>query len=378
MSRWTALSVSLAISLTTLSGCSTVGSLFKKDEAKTDAARGIPKKSEAAYFESAQTHLKKQRYDLAETDLMDLRTFYPVGTHSEQAQLDLIYIAYKQSDYEKSILAADRFIKLYPTHADVDYAYYVKGVSIMNSGFGGVMKYTQLDPAHRDTGYLRSAFEAFKQLVNRFPNSQYTPDAVARMHHMYNQFAESELNVARFNIRRGAYVGAAERARWVLQYFPQSPQVPEAIATLAHAYDKLGLTEQANKQKTLLAANYPNLLDGDKVRYKASRTRGSFLNRATLGLFGEPKRSIGYTYIGNDAPQGIVNVNAPRQPVTQLELPPQSSGIQQTSQDSITPSTNITIGLGLPPSDGVSNPADAVNDAELQQEKTQESVTQPE
>lgn len=351
--RWVLVAASLTAASVSFTGCSTVKSLFGDDK-KAEATRGIPKKSEAEYFSEAQKHLSKQRYDLAEKLLSDLRTFYPVGENSEQAQLDLVYIKYQQGEFEQAVLAADRFIRLYPTNADVDYAHYVKGVSMMNSGYGGIMKYTQLKQAHRDTSYLRAAFAAFDTLIKRHPESKYTPDAIERMHFIYNQFAEAEMHAARFNLKRGAYVGAAERARWVLQYFPQSPQTPEAIATLAHAYDQLGLTESASKQKALLRANYPQLLSGDTVLLKAARTPASWLNKLTLGVVGRPSAAAQLTSTAQ-APAGIIPIPS-RGRTAPAALPPAvSTPATDTTgtapRQAVRPSTNITLGLGLPASD---------------------------
>lgn len=211
----------ITLALTTLSGCQTLKNsklLGGKDEVVATKAE----KSEQGYYQAASDNIKKGNFAKAISQLNDLRTFYPVGDYSEQALLDLMYAQYQHGDYLDAIASADRFIQSYPSNPQVDYAYYVRGISNMQAASGGVMKYTKLNPAHRDMGYSRIAFNNFQQLINRFPNSAYAPDAALRMRYIYNQLAESEMDVARWYIKRKAYVAAANRAKWVFQYYPQS------------------------------------------------------------------------------------------------------------------------------------------------------------
>lgn len=283
----------------TLNGCA---SMFG---GKDNTVKGLPKNSEAIYYKEAKKQLDNKRYELAEKAINELLTFYPVGSYSKQAQLDLIYIKYKKSEYQQAALAADRFLKSYPSHPKADYAQYVKGVANMNGGYGGIMKYTNLKQAHRDTSYLRAAFADFKKMIQNYPNSPYISDSIDRMHHIYNQLAEHEINVARFNIERKAYLGAIERARWVFQYYPQSPQTPEAVATMAYAYDKLGMTTHADRYKKILRDNFPSLISGNDVQLAAARTSASLMNKLSLGLFGRASDTA--TYIKKTKDDSITN-----------------------------------------------------------------------
>ena len=216
-----------------------------------------------------------------------------MGDYSEQALLDLMYAQYQHGDYLDAIASADRFIQSYPSNPQVDYAYYVRGISNMQAASGGVMKYTKLNPAHHDMGYSRIAFNNFQQLINRFPNSAYAPDAALRMRYIYNQLAESEMDVARWYIKRKAYVAAANRAKWVFQYYPQSEAIPESIATIAYSYDKLGMTDTANQYKQLLRINYPALIDArGNVKPDNTRTSSHWLNQATSGVPGQLPRQM--------------------------------------------------------------------------------------
>ncbi len=266
-----------------MSGCSSLP--FTKDlKEKKDAG---PAKTEQAYYQAAQYSLGRARFDDATKSLEALETYYPVGAYTEQSQLDLMYARYRNSDFPGVISAADRFIKLYPANAQVDYAYYLRGVSNMESGTDSLIRYTKLNPAHRDTGYLRAAFDDFRDLISKYPQSAYAPDAAQRMRYITNQFAEGEMNVARYNIERKAYLAAAERAGWVVEYYQQTPQIPEALATLVFCYQKLGMNDLATQYLNLLKENYPSLVHNDSVNLAEARGEASWVNKVTLGLIGQ-------------------------------------------------------------------------------------------
>lgn len=251
------LAIALTVGTLTLSGCTTLKQITTKKEAVVARAE----KSDSGYYSDAMTALEKGHYNQAATALKNLRTFYPTSRYAQQALLDLIYTHYQAKNYEAVTAATADFIRAYPTSAYIDYALYVQGVTYMQ----GSPKAGQLFPLNqneRDTAYLRLAFADFQTLVTRHPNSRYAPDAAQRMLAIYNDFAEHELVAARWYVKREAYVAAANRARWVFQYYPQSLAIPESIAILAYSNDKLGLTNTANQYKTLLQINYPDYLSG--------------------------------------------------------------------------------------------------------------------
>ena len=339
----------LTLALTTLSGCQTLKN-SKLFGGKEDVIATKAEKSEQGYYQAASDNIKKDNYAKAISQLTDLRTFYPVGDYSEQALLDLMYAQYQHGDYLDAIASVDRFIQSYPSNPQVDYAYYVRGISNMQAASTGVMKYTKLNPAHRDMGYSRLAFNDFQQLVTRFPNSAYAPDAALRMRFIYNQLAESEMEAARWYIKRQAYVAAANRAKWVFQYFPQSEAIPESIATLAYSYDKLGMTDTANQYKQLLRINYPGLIDaGGNVQLANTRTGSDWLNKATLGVLGRSSKTA--------AIQGLAQQSGQDQGTTKPQVI--QTSIQQAAAMRLpNPATDnvsslkprdTTIGLALPP-----------------------------
>jgi outer membrane protein assembly factor BamD len=199
---------------------------------------------------------------------------------------------------------AERFIRLNPQHPNVDYAYYVRGVANMEQNYNGLLRYTKLKQSHRDVSYLKVAYQNFVDFIRRYPSSEYAVDAAQRMKFIGQELAEHEMNAARFNIKRKAYLAAVERAQWVIEHYPQVPQTPEALATIAYGYDKLGDKATSQQYIEVLKLNYPNLVNADgTVDLSSARSEGSFFNRATLGIFGKEAR----TYSGSD------NIPEPKQ-----------------------------------------------------------------
>ncbi|OUY05742.1 outer membrane protein assembly factor BamD [Acinetobacter populi] len=277
--RFNILVLSLSIGIASVMvGCSS------NPKKVTDAG---PQSSEQAYYQNAVKALDKGQYSEASKQLEALDTYFPTGQYTQQAQLDLMYTRFKQADYPGAIALAERFIRLNPQHPQVDYAYYLRGVSNMEQNYDGLLRYTSLKQAHRDTSYLKVAYQNFADFIRRFPSSKYAVDAAERMKFIGEELSESEMNVARYNLQRKAWVAAIQRARWVLEYYPQAPQTPEAIATLAYAYDQLGDKQSAQQYTELLKANYPQLLKRNgEVDLRAARHQGSLLNKLTLGILG--------------------------------------------------------------------------------------------
>src|SRR5438105_14092179 len=153
--------------------------------------------------------------------LEKLEARYPYGRYAQQAQLEIAYANWKDSERASAIAAADRFIKLYPNHPSVDYAWYLKGLINFNELQGVLSWLTTPDMSDRDPKASREAFLAFKEVVVRFPDSRYAPDAGARMRYLVNSLAANEVHVARYYIKRGAYVAAANRAQYAIEHYPQ-------------------------------------------------------------------------------------------------------------------------------------------------------------
>lgn len=330
--------LSLISASVAMTGCATIKGAVKKDKDVIVTAE----KSEQDYYQSAQNALAKERYREAIIALTNVRTFYPTGKYAQQALLDLIYTQYQAKDYESVTASTAEFMRSYPTSPHIDYALYVQGVTNMD-GSPKSGRLIRLNQAERDTSYLRLAFNDFNTLVNQRPDSVYVPDAVQRMTALYNHFAYHELEASRWYLKRDAYVAAANRAKWVFQYFPQSNQVPEAIAILAYSNQKLGLTDTANQYKTLLQINYPHYLASDgsvKIGTNVGLSYGKkALSALTFGKFGRASDTQSYqgSYEGQTRTQFINQANT-------LQLPPADTSTERPAPTQ----KQRTIGLGLP------------------------------
>ncbi len=283
-------------SATVVAGCS---SNPKKNVVDTG-----PKSSDQIYYQAAEKALNHQQYTEASKALEAIDSYYPTGRYAQQAQLELMYVKFQQKDFESAVAAADRFIRLNPQHPNVDYAYYVKGVSNMELNYDSLLRYTSLQQAHRDINYLKQAYQNFVDLIRRFPSSQYSVDAAQRMNFIGHELAESEMNVARFNIKRKAWVAAVERSQWVIEHYPQTPQVAEALATAAYSYQQLGDNATAQQYLDVIKLNYPKLIKANgSVNLEATRQQRSWFNRATLGVLGRSAKAKETSSNDNNAPE---------------------------------------------------------------------------
>ncbi len=208
-------------------------------------------------YQVAKQKLDKNDFESAVKQLESLQSRYPYGRYAQQAQLDLAYAYYRQDDPESAISAADTFIKQYPNNAHVDYAYYVKGLANFNPDIGALSLKFKQDPTERDPQAEHDSFDAFKDLVTRFPSSKYAPDARLRMQYLLDSLAKYEIHVARYYLRRGAEVAAVNRAREVLTEYPDSPSVKDALQMLVQGYGVLGLNKLRDDAQRVLNMNFP-------------------------------------------------------------------------------------------------------------------------
>lgn len=209
-------------------------------------------------YREAKDALDAGQYDLAIKNYETLEARYPYGRYAQQAQLEIAYAYYKQSETASAVTASERFVKLHPNHPNVDYAYYLKGLAYFNDDLGLFGKLGGQDRTERDPKSARDAFDAFKDLAQRYPESRYTPDAIARMKYLTNALASHEIHVARYYMKRGAYVAAANRAQYALKNYPQAPALEEALLIMVQAYDALGVPELRNDADRVLRMNFPD------------------------------------------------------------------------------------------------------------------------
>ncbi|MGI9323311.1 MAG: outer membrane protein assembly factor BamD [Pseudomonadales bacterium] len=247
--------------------------------------------SEFALYESASSSLRAGNYVGAVDKLQQLEARFPFGRYSQQAQLEIIYAYYKSAQPEEAQAAADRFIRLHPTHPNVDYAWYLKGMTSFEQDRNFLAKIVPMDPSARDPGAARESFNDFSQLLRKFPSSEYAPDAQKKMKYLRNLLAAAEVNVARYYIRRGAYVAAANRSRYVFENFQGAAAVPDSLAIMVEAYRLLEMDELAAQALEVLSTNYPEHPALDRQgNFKRSQTvkrkQRRWLNIITFGLVG--------------------------------------------------------------------------------------------
>ena len=276
----------LLLATLTLTGCSSIP-FFGDDDEKVSETEGYTEKD---FYDVIQRNLSAHRWEDAIANLQALEAQFPFGTYAEQAQLELIYAYHRSTDYEAAIAACDRFIRLHPRHPNVDYAYYIKGMSSLSQSRTFLDNFMPTDHTSRDPGAARDAFATFSELLTLYPNSTYSADARKRMVFLRNLLARYEIHAANYYFERRAYVAAANRGRFVVENFQQTPSVPDALAVMAEAYHLIGKHELANDAVKVLAANfpdYPSLDDAGNFKYQglAPEEDKSWLRTLTLGLY---------------------------------------------------------------------------------------------
>ncbi|MBT0570643.1 outer membrane protein assembly factor BamD [Curvibacter sp. CHRR-16] len=191
--------------------------------------------------------------------LLDKLEVRAAGTPlAQQAQLDKAYLYYKTAEPATALATLERYIKLYPASPAMDYALYLKGVINFNDDLGMFSSITRQDLSERDQKASKDSYQAFQELVNRFPNSRYAEDARQRMNYIVISLARYEIHVARYYYKRGAYLAAANRAQQAINDYRGVPVTEEALYILYKSYDALGMAELRDDAKRVLEENYPN------------------------------------------------------------------------------------------------------------------------
>ena len=273
----------------TLSGCAWFGG--KDDEDDFDGAADA---NQQALYTSAQQSLRSGNYSESITRLQRLEARFPVGTYAEQAQLELIFANHMMGDHDAAQAAADRFIRLHPQHPNVDYAYYMRGLSALARDKGIFRRFLGTDISRRDITNIKQAFVFFNDLVTQFPASMYAKDGRQRMVYIRDVLATNELNIATYYLGRDAFVAAANRARYVIENFSQTTAVADALAVLIEANWQLGLNNAANDALEVLALNFPSYHafdeEGQLILQKVVDNRErTWLNLVSFGLLGRPE-----------------------------------------------------------------------------------------
>lgn len=209
-------------------------------------------------YSEARDELNAGNYEKAIQYFEKLESRYPFGTYAQQAQMEIAYANYRQGDQAAALAAVERFIKLHPNHPNVDYMYYLRGLINFNDRVGFLDFLAKQDPSERDPKATRDAFDAFKQLAERFPDSIYTKDALARMKYLVNAMAQHEVHVAKYYYRRGAYLAAVNRAQAAVTEYRDAPAIEEALYIMMRSYDALGLPKLRDDTQRVLKSSFPN------------------------------------------------------------------------------------------------------------------------
>ena len=212
---------------------------------------------EKVYYDQAQRRIKVNNYFGAIESLQRIETQYPFGKFAEQAQIDLVYCYFMNSETEAAHSSAERFIRLHPRHPNIDYAYFMKGLSSYTRDTGLLARLTDTDLSARDVSGAKLAFSELTEFLTRFPESQYAPYAQQRLIYLRNLVASNELAAADYYVTRKAYVAAIRRASYVLENIPNSDQNHRALQILKTSYQELGYEDLMKDTEKLIALNPP-------------------------------------------------------------------------------------------------------------------------
>ena len=258
----------LLVAVLGTSGCARLKGMFKNG----DANEGVPV---AELYQKGHEQVMDGDWSDALTIYKRLVAQYPYGPYTEQALVETAYAQFKSGKNDDAISTIDRFIRTYPTHRNTVYMYYLRGLVNSNRDTVFLQKVWTLDPSRRDLATPQQAYNDFKIVTERYPNSRYAGDARQRMVALRNLFARHELDIALYYLRRGAWVAAADRAKYMLETYPQTEYQNDAVATLGEAYTQLGNTTLAADARRVLQQNDPQhpWLSGDWPDYPSSLRR---------------------------------------------------------------------------------------------------------
>ncbi len=209
-------------------------------------------------YAEARQELANRNWEAAIKYYEKIESRYPFGRFAQQSQIEVAYAHWKNEDPASALATIDRFVKQNPNHPSADYMYFLKGLINFNDDLGIMGYVSAQDMSERDPKAAADAFIAFKDLATRFPNSKYTPDAIQRMNYLVNALASHEIHVARYYMRRKAYVAAANRTQYALKTYPGAPANEEGLVIMIQAYDALGMTNLRNDAERVMKVNFPD------------------------------------------------------------------------------------------------------------------------
>ncbi|MEL6710129.1 MAG: outer membrane protein assembly factor BamD [Pseudomonadota bacterium] len=257
MTRW----ISVFSLMMLISACASLG----KQDVTADW-------DEQTLYARATERLKAQDYARAVDYYKKLNIRYPYGEYSQQAQLNIAYAYYRLEEPFEALAAADEFIRFYPRHPEVAYAYYLRGLINFSPALSIFDRLLPMDDSQRDPGTALDAYQDFARVVEQYPDSVYAPDARQRMLYLRNNLARNEIHIARFYLKRGAFLAAANRANYVVQHYQRTPAVKAALEIMITAYTRLGLDQLATDARKVLALNENNGSLIDEAQFQKDST----------------------------------------------------------------------------------------------------------
>ncbi len=257
-------------------------------EENEDEFAGIS--SEEQFYQRALDQLTNQNFRGSIATYEALESRFPFGRFAEQAQIEIVYAYYRSGDREAARAAAQRFIRLHPDSDNIDYAYYMLGLSSFDDNSSFIDRFVPIDPTKRDPGRSEESFNDFAQLLALYPDSPYAADARSRMIFLRNNLAAYEVHVANYYVERRAYIAAQRRAQYVVENFQGTPAVADAVAIMVECYLRLGLNDLADTSLALLRENYPEhpSIDNDgEFIIRTEISDPSLLYTISFGLLGD-------------------------------------------------------------------------------------------
>jgi len=243
------LTVFIVVAAGLLSGCG----MFSGKE--NDETRGW---SAQKLYAEARQELSDRNWENAIKHYERIESRYPFGRFAQQAMIEVAYAHWKNEDVASALASIDRFVKLHPNHPSADYMYYLRGLINFNDDLGIMGFFSGQDLSERDPKAAADAFLAFREMVTRFPESKYAPDAIQRMNYLVNTLASHEIHVARYYMKRKAYVAAANRTQYALKTYPGAPANEEGLVIMVKAYDAMGMNDLRDDAERVMKKNFPD------------------------------------------------------------------------------------------------------------------------
>ena len=243
--------LSYILLIMTLSGCSSLGSIFEEKDPTVGLTASQLYSQGKEFLDAADFNNAIKLFEILEAR-------YPFGKYSTQAMLDISYAYYASNQKDEAIIEINRFIRLYPNHPNVSYAYYLRALSNFDKDANIISRFFGHDPSRYDVTDLKNSFNDFTTVVNRFPDSKYADDSINRLRYIKNQIARNELYIAKYYDKRSANIAAIERVKYMLENYGGTPSSEEGLVILVKNYNDLKLYDLAYDSARVLKKNFPD------------------------------------------------------------------------------------------------------------------------